>query len=368
MICRNNGPELDNILSDAAGCGVTEIVLVDTEPGGSQDGTKEIAKRHGAKLLYFPWIDDFAAARNFAYENTNGDWIMWLDTDDRIDFESQQGIKDLMESDKLEEFNSVYLYYNLFKGEKVVSTYPRERIVRRSEYKEGNRWTGRVHECYTSPLPSARTNYVIEHRPAKTKWHEPGRNLKILTSMYEDNNDREPRTLFYYARELYWKGEYVKAIKLYNDWLDTGPIYWERYSGSIELANCHKFLGDEEKYIEVLMGVISLIPERSEAWNAVGHYYYERKMWEKAVPFFRAGAGLPKPEDGFIDEQSYGTLPFDNLATSLGWSGNIMEAKRITQDILIPNAPADQRLYDNLVWYNKVLSGWQDTEEEILTE
>ena len=43
---------------------VDEIIVVDT---GSQDRTKEIAEEEGAQVYQFPWIDDFAAARNFLF-------------------------------------------------------------------------------------------------------------------------------------------------------------------------------------------------------------------------------------------------------------------------------------------------------------
>ncbi len=39
-----------------------EIIIVDT---GSNDKTKEIASFFTDQIYDFPWIDDFAAARNF---------------------------------------------------------------------------------------------------------------------------------------------------------------------------------------------------------------------------------------------------------------------------------------------------------------
>ena len=40
-----------------------EIIIVDT---GSTDDTIAIAKNAGAKVYDFPWINDFAAAKNYA--------------------------------------------------------------------------------------------------------------------------------------------------------------------------------------------------------------------------------------------------------------------------------------------------------------
>lgn len=58
-----------------------EIVVVDT---GSQDKTTEIARRLGAKVHQFPWEDDFAEARNVSLQYATGDWIFWMDADDRL--------------------------------------------------------------------------------------------------------------------------------------------------------------------------------------------------------------------------------------------------------------------------------------------
>lgn len=56
-----------------------EQIVVDT---GSTDRTVEIAERMGAKIYHFGWIDDFAAAKNFAIEQAKGDWIVFLDADE----------------------------------------------------------------------------------------------------------------------------------------------------------------------------------------------------------------------------------------------------------------------------------------------
>ncbi len=59
-----------------------EAVVVDT---GSQDNSRSIALKAGAKLLDFPWNDDFAAARNHGLQESRGNWILQLDCDERID-------------------------------------------------------------------------------------------------------------------------------------------------------------------------------------------------------------------------------------------------------------------------------------------
>ena len=59
MIVRNEEANLSACLATVAGL-AKESVIVDT---GSTDRTREIAVTVGAKVIDFPWIDDFSAAR-----------------------------------------------------------------------------------------------------------------------------------------------------------------------------------------------------------------------------------------------------------------------------------------------------------------
>ena len=64
MIVKNEEDVLARCLQSAAGV-ADEIIVVDT---GSTDRTKEIARREGAKVFDYPWADDFAAARNYSFD------------------------------------------------------------------------------------------------------------------------------------------------------------------------------------------------------------------------------------------------------------------------------------------------------------
>ncbi len=69
---------------------VSEVVVVDT---GSSDGTPDIARALGAKVIHFPWVDDFSAARNRSIAGATGEWILVLDADEIIDTEGCQQIR-----------------------------------------------------------------------------------------------------------------------------------------------------------------------------------------------------------------------------------------------------------------------------------
>jgi tetratricopeptide (TPR) repeat protein len=80
LIVRNEEPFLEGCLASLSGR-VDEIVVVDT---GSTDRSRQIALDFGARLYDYAWHDDFAAARNHSIDQALGDWILYIDADERI--------------------------------------------------------------------------------------------------------------------------------------------------------------------------------------------------------------------------------------------------------------------------------------------
>ncbi len=80
LIVRNEARFLEACLASCAGAH-DEIVVVDT---GSTDGTQDLARAHGAKLVEFAWCDDFAKARNAGVAAARGQWILQIDADERL--------------------------------------------------------------------------------------------------------------------------------------------------------------------------------------------------------------------------------------------------------------------------------------------
>jgi tetratricopeptide (TPR) repeat protein len=139
MIVKNESEHLDACLASAAGL-ADELIVVDT---GSADDTKEIARRHSARVFDFPWRDDFAAARNESIRHAKGDWILWLDADDRVPPRGHAELRRLIAS--LPDENVAYLMTVLCPGPDggPMSQAPHARLFRNMP---GIRWQNRVHE------------------------------------------------------------------------------------------------------------------------------------------------------------------------------------------------------------------------------
>src|SRR5436190_10520936 len=80
ILARNEERRIEDALKSLLGW-TEQILVIDNE---SEDGTVEIARRYGAVILTAPRAANFDAARNLAIEPAVGEWIFYLDADERV--------------------------------------------------------------------------------------------------------------------------------------------------------------------------------------------------------------------------------------------------------------------------------------------
>ncbi|MFN3873181.1 MAG: glycosyltransferase [Ignavibacterium sp.] len=184
MIVRNEGKHLYECLNSVKNV-VDEIVIVDT---GSTDNTVEIAKSFNAKIFYFEWNDDFSAARNFALKKCTGDWILYLDADERLDENSAKKIKSLTQTQQ-----NVGYYCTIKNYDSEIQRNHTIRYIRFFRNSPEAKFTGKVHEQITPSLE--KLNYKFIHSDLlihhigydiskEGKKQKAIRNLKLLLEDY----------------------------------------------------------------------------------------------------------------------------------------------------------------------------------------
>ena len=80
IIARDEQLMLPDCLASLQGI-ADEVVVLDT---GSVDLTREIAEAAGAIVDTLAWTGNFATARNAAIDRCSGEWILYIDCDERI--------------------------------------------------------------------------------------------------------------------------------------------------------------------------------------------------------------------------------------------------------------------------------------------
>ncbi|MBT0608491.1 glycosyltransferase family 2 protein [Aequorivita echinoideorum] len=114
-----------------------EIIVIDSF---STDSTPTIAKKFATKFLQRKF-DNFSNQKNFALEQASGDWILFLDADERITHSLEEEIKQTVEKPKHGGYkiNFPHFYMNRF-------LYHHSDNVLRLVKREGAHFTGTVHE------------------------------------------------------------------------------------------------------------------------------------------------------------------------------------------------------------------------------
>ncbi|MGA2936247.1 MAG: glycosyltransferase [Syntrophobacteraceae bacterium] len=188
MIVKNESANI----ADALACFdpfAEEIIVVDT---GSRDNTKEIAARFTSKIYDFEWIDDFAAARNFAISKAVRSYQLWVDADDRITPENQGHIESLKS-----HFDGKKAFYFILENHQTDAPPSSCRQLRCTPITGEVLFEGRIHEqifpsAVRAGLEMVTTDIVVSHlgymteqdRRAKAK-----RNLVIMERERAEGRD-----------------------------------------------------------------------------------------------------------------------------------------------------------------------------------
>lgn len=200
MIVKNEENVLARCLDSLADL-MDEIIIVDT---GSTDKTKEIAARYTDKIYDFTWIDDFAAARNFAASKATMDYIYTADADEFVDPENHRQIRQLKEV-LLPEVEIVQMYYCNDLGEyNTTGNFDRELRPKLYRRQRSFTWIDPIHETLRLDPVVFDSEIEIIHRPEGS---HGSRDLSALKRLHEKGIVLSPKLHHMYAMELFIAGE-----------------------------------------------------------------------------------------------------------------------------------------------------------------
>lgn len=222
MIVKNEETSLPRCLNSVKDL-VDEIVIVDT---GSTDNTLNISQEFGAKIFNYTWNDDFSSARNFALENSSGNFILYLDADEELSSNSKKEILKLSQtSDKIGYYCTVRSIDEYSKQDNTI------RYIRFFRNSENVRFNGKVHEQITDSL--VENNYKLIHSdieiihygyniPSKDKSLKAERNLKLLLKEY--SNNQKPYIAFQIAQSYFILKNFTEAEKFFKTSLTSNGL------------------------------------------------------------------------------------------------------------------------------------------------
>ncbi len=337
MIVKNEEDVLARCLESAAGL-VEEIVIVDT---GSTDRTREIAAQFTEKVHSFPWADDFAAARNYAFSLGTMDYCMWLDADDVLLEEDRALLRQLKETLDPETAVVMAKYNVAFdqQGSPTLSYY-RERLLKN---RMGLRWKGAVHEVIEPTGKILYASFAVTHR--KTRPSDPDRNLRIFEKQLAQGAVLEPRQQFYYGRELYYHQRYEEALVVFQTFLSEGRGWVENNIDACRhCAYCREALGRPDEAVGDLLRSFAYDRPRAEVCCELGGRFLDRGRPDLAAFWYCLALGCPRDDSrgGFVSPDCYGYIPCIQLCVCYSRLGDQAKAERMNDLAAAckPGAPA----------------------------
>lgn len=199
MIVKNEESILARCLDSLNGL-MDEIIIVDT---GSTDRTKEIAARYTDKVYDFQWIDDFSAARNFAFSKATEEYIYSADADEVLSEENRERFR-LLKETLLPEIEIVQMKYGNQLQFGTVYNFDEEYRPKLFRRMRQFVWEEAIHETVRLAPIVYDSDIVITHMPTGS---HARRDLQNFAKQIAQGKRLSARLQEMYARELYLAGE-----------------------------------------------------------------------------------------------------------------------------------------------------------------
>lgn len=321
MIVKNEASVLARCLACAQAF-ADEIIIVDT---GSTDETKAIAQTFTDKIYDFQWIDDFSAARNFAFSKATGDYQMWLDADDILPDASIDAINNLKINlcPQTDLITMKYITHFDHNGTPLFTS-TRERLFKCSK---NFQWEDPIHEVIPMTGQVLHTDIAIHH--AKTdqgKARSHDRNLNIYLNLEAKGHLFSPRQLYYFARELRDHNQTAKAIYYFERFLATKKGWKEdNIAACFTLASLYEQLNASDKILPILLKSFTWDSPRPEICSHIGYYYKKTRDFATALKWFQLAAILPQDPHflGFLMPDYLGYIPHIEASVCAYELGNL---------------------------------------------
>ena len=279
-----------------------EVIVVDT---GSGDGTCDLARRGGARVVRIPWRRDFSEARNRAIAEASGAWVLVLDADEELAPFTREAFRELVAEHPRAAFSMRQVTYTRSTAGYGLLPAGSEQAehcfmcdqVRLFPKDDRLRYRGRVHESIEGSLaeagvPVIATGRTIHHYGRLAPSGRVPRKYDAYVSRGGEEIEVGPndaRYVYELAALLFEAKEFTEAITHAGRGLALEPDNWEflNIQGMARLA-----MGDLAGAERSLRLAIELNASIPELYNNIGVVLMEHKQARGALRFLEQGLEL----------------------------------------------------------------------------
>ena len=335
------GEILFRLIESARGLWDEVVVVAAVGKNSSHDLKESLHKAAGDAGIFaeyhnapenadWPHIDNFAAARNKAFELTTGKYVMWADCDDLMEDGQAAAHRRQIEAREAGQgdWDLLVTYYDVQNSG--MRNNKRERVFRRMpDGKLSAYWERQIHER-VKPVDGAKIGVAehlrILHAPAGPKVTSAERNKRIIASRLNGIG----MEWYYLAQEHFLKNQYQEAIGpclLALEHADIGGT--EKYQLHVQAS---MMLADRGKRLEHLGKAITLSPIRREAHGLLATDRMDHGDFATAYHILKQVDAMPSTQDWNQENRWYSHLPRQLMAQCLRALGQHAEAKALVRD------------------------------------
>ncbi len=312
---------------------VDEICITIT---GKNEKIEEVCRKYKAKVSYFKWINDFAAARNFNFSQAKGDWIFWMDSDDKV-----KGGENLKNAVKLLEENGgdvgiMEYLYDFDKFGNITVQHKKARLIKNDGCVV---WKGKLHEDL---IPERGVTQflikdieIIHCSTGERKEAAKERNLGIALLQYKENPD-DPKNTWDVANAYLALGKQAEAIEFYNRFIpETGSeeerfLAWQRKAHA--LMEIEEYKHSAASYWEAM----KIRPWYPDPYLGLGEMFFRIGDYKRAKEFLIQGLTKEVPDmtSIVINPRDYDYNPLQILARVYFYLNRPEDAKKCLEKCL----------------------------------
>jgi len=217
VLTKNEEKNIAGCLQSISWC--DEIVVIDDN---SQDKTVEIAKMHNAKVFSHSLSGDFSKQRNLGLEKTTGEWVLFVDADERV--------SPALWYEIMQHTNNPINSYSGYFIKRTDVMWGRElkhgesgniKLLRLAKRNSGQ-WRGHVHEIWKIKGKTSTLNSPLMHYP-----HQTIGEFLMEINFYTDLRTKELHAkkvrVFWWSIILYPKAKFIFNYIIKMGFLDGLP-------------------------------------------------------------------------------------------------------------------------------------------------
>ena len=172
------------------------------------------------------------------------------------------------------------------------------------------------------------------HAPPAQAGRQAGDGRQRAGKVVSAGKALDPRSQFYYARELWYHSRFEEAAAVLTALLDSGKGWLENQIEACRLlSQCMTALGRNGDALSSLLRSLTLDTPRAEVCCDIGGWFLAREQWRQAAFWYELALTRKRDDTSgaFLSPDCYGYLPAIRLCACWYYLGDVEQSKAFNE-------------------------------------